>query len=45
VIISGTVGLDEKVAPNKATSNLNWETGKRRVGHNRPVKISRSVTG
>jgi len=26
--ISGTVSLDEKVAQNMATSNLNWETGK-----------------
>jgi len=25
---TGTVGSNEKVAPNKAANNLNWETGK-----------------
>jgi len=28
---TGTVSLNKKVAPNKATSNLNWENGK--YGH------------
>jgi hypothetical protein len=28
VSIAGTVGSNEKVAPNKATNNFNWETRK-----------------